>query len=366
MHIVMFYHSLISDWNHGNAHFLRGVAVELLARGHRVSVYEPRDGWSLTHLLRERGEASIEDFQRAYPQLSSRRYSLETLDLDRALDGADLVIVHEWNDPELIARIGERRAATRSFRLLFHDTHHRSETAPEEMSQYDLRAFDGALVFGQAIRDCYQRRGWCERVWVWHEAADTRMFRPQLGLPEGDLVWIANWGDDERGAELHEYLIEPVKALGLNGHVYGVRYPDAARLALRSAGLHYGGWLPNYEAPLTYARFSVTVHVPRGPYAKAVPGIPTIRVFEALACGIPLVSAPWRDSENLFASGRDFLLAHDGQQMRKHLRAVLGDRDLRDALSRHGRETVLARHTCAHRVDQLFGIARELGHGVAA
>ena len=41
MHIVKFYHSLLSDWNYGNAHFLRGVVSELLVRGHQVAVYEP-------------------------------------------------------------------------------------------------------------------------------------------------------------------------------------------------------------------------------------------------------------------------------------------------------------------------------------
>ena len=146
MHVVMFYHSLISDWNHGNAHFLRGVAGELLARGHRVSIYEPHDGWSLSELRREQGDSAIAGFFAAYPELHSQRYSLDTLDLDRVLDDADLVIAHEWNAPELIRRLGEQRIATRRFRLLFHDTHHRSATAPDEMSGYDLKHFDGALV----------------------------------------------------------------------------------------------------------------------------------------------------------------------------------------------------------------------------
>ena len=48
----MFYHSLLSDWNHGNAHFLRGVARELQARGHRVEIYEPFNGWSLANIGR--------------------------------------------------------------------------------------------------------------------------------------------------------------------------------------------------------------------------------------------------------------------------------------------------------------------------
>jgi spore maturation protein CgeB len=366
MHVVMFYHSLISDWNHGNAHFLRGVACELLARGHRVSIYEPHDGWSLNELRREQGQAAIEGFFTAYPSLSSQRYSLETLDLDRVLDDADLVIAHEWNAPALIQRLGAQRQASRRFRLLFHDTHHRSVTAPDEMAGYDLQHFDGALVFGQVIKEIYQRRGWCERTWVWHEAADTRVFHPLPDAATGELVWIGNWGDDERSQELHEFLIEPAKALGISGCVYGVRYPLAAKRALDEAGLAYAGWLPNYEAPSVYARFRATLHVPRRPYVRALPGIPTIRVFEALACGIPLICAPWDDAEHLFSPGDDYLIARDGKQMEQHLRAVLSDRELALQISEHGRRTVLARHTCAHRVDELLELDRGLGRGLAA
>ena len=62
--IVLFYHSLLSDWNHGNAHFLRGVATELLERGHSVQIYEPHDGWSLNNLRAEHGDAPLEEFAR--------------------------------------------------------------------------------------------------------------------------------------------------------------------------------------------------------------------------------------------------------------------------------------------------------------
>ena len=109
LRIVMFYHSLLSDWNHGNAHFLRGVTSELLARGHEVVVYEPRDSWSLANLLAEHGPEPIQRFRAAYPHLASRRYRLSTLDLERATDRADLVIVHEWNDHELVRRLGRIR-----------------------------------------------------------------------------------------------------------------------------------------------------------------------------------------------------------------------------------------------------------------
>jgi spore maturation protein CgeB len=355
--VVIFCHSLISDWNHGNAHFLRGVATELVERGHAVAVYEPRDAWSIRHLLQERGSSALAAFRDAYPLLQSHRYDASTLDLEASLERADLVLVHEWNDPALVQRIGRIRAAGARFRLLFHDTHHRAATAPEEMARFDLRHYDGVLAYGDVIRALYLQRGWAERAWTWHEAADTRVFRPlHADSRDGDVVWIGNWGDDERNAELREFLVDPVRELGLSTTVYGVRYPGPARRLFAEAGIAYRGWLPNFEVPRVFARYRVTVHVPRRPYVAALPGIPTIRVFEALACGIPLVSAPWTDSENLFRAEKDFLIAADGAAMRRHLYDVVNDDALAATLAQNGRQTILARHTCAHRVDELLAI----------
>jgi spore maturation protein CgeB len=364
MRIVVFCHSIQSDWNHGNAHFLRGVTAELLDRGHDVHVYEPRDAWSRTNLVKQHGEAALESVHEAFPWMRSvtREYDLATLDLDAALDHADLVLVHEWNDLGLVRRIGEHRAAAGDYRLLFHDTHHRAVSQPEAMAKYDLREYDGVLAFGGVIRDLYLERGWTERAWVWHEAADTRVFHPHDDVePRGDLVWIGNWGDGERSEELREFLLRPSRALRLRGRIHGVRYPLRARAGIRLAGLRYGGWLPNHLAPQAFAQHRVTVHVPRRPYVRTLPGIPTIRPFEALACGIPLVCSPWNDSEELFRPGIDYLVARDGEQMAGHLRAILSDPDLADDLRRSGRQTIESRHTCAHRVDELMAVAGELG-----
>jgi spore maturation protein CgeB len=88
----------------------------------------------------------------------------------------------------------------------------------------------------------------------------------------------------------------------------------------------------------------------------ALRGIPTIRPFEALACAIPLISAPWDDVEGLFTPGRDFLVARDGNEMRRQMQAVLHDRALAQELARHGLDTIQRRHTCAHRVSELLNI----------
>jgi spore maturation protein CgeB len=360
MRIVYFTHSLHSCWNHGNAHFLRGVLSELIERGHDVRVFEPEGAWSLANLLDDHGDEGLNAFRAAYPELSSRTYSRPEQGAAQAW-GADLVIVHEWNDPELVAAVGRLRARGGRFTLLFHDTHHRAVSAPREMRAYDLSAYDGVLAFGSTLSRVYERWGWGDRVFVWHEAADIRRFHPpaQEGEREG-LVWIGNWGDGERGQEIVDFLLKPALEAELPLDIYGVRYPDEAKRKLRDHGAHYHGWIANAAAPEVFAQHLATVHVPRRFYTKLLPGIPTIRMFEALACGIPLVSAPWNDIEHLFRVDDDFLMVRDGREMTRALRELKEDARLRQALVRSGLETIRTRHTCAHRVDELLSIVERV------
>jgi spore maturation protein CgeB len=360
MKIVYYTHSLRSCWNHGNAHFLRGVLSELVARGHDVRVFEPEGAWSLSNLLKDHGEEGLAPFRNAYPELLSRTYARVEEGAAHAA-GADLVIVHEWNDPELVAAVGRVRKRGGLFTLLFHDTHHRAVSAPDEMRGYELEAYDGVLAFGETLTRMYERWGWGDRVFTWHEAADTRRFHPPQHEREREgLVWIGNWGDGERSEELVQFLLKPAREAELPLDIYGVRYPDAAKWTLQQNGARYHGWLANAAAPEVFAKHLATVHVPRRYYTKVLPGIPTIRVFEALACGIPLVSAPWDDCEHLFRVGVDFLMVRDGEEMTRALTNVKNDEGLRACLARNGLETILARHTCAHRVDELLAIVERL------
>jgi spore maturation protein CgeB len=356
MKIAYFTHSLASCWNHGNAHFLRGILRDLIHRGHAVTAYEPRGAWSLDNLVKDHGEAGLDAYRSLYPELSSTIFDPD-IDLSETLHDADVVIVHEWNEPWLVAAIGAVRRQGGRFTLLFHDTHHRAVSDPNAIRAFDLDGYDGVLAFGETLSEVYRRWGWGDRVWTWHEAADTRLFHPpaQEGERAG-LVWIGNWGDDERSEELGRFLLRPAREAGLSLDIHGVRYPDAALRSLAEHGAQYRGWLANARAPEVFARHRATVHVPRRFYVNHLPGIPTIRVFEALACGIPLLSAPWEDAEGLFRPGRDFLMAQDEASMRQQMRAVNGDTALRAALVASGLETIRARHSCAHRVDELLPV----------
>jgi spore maturation protein CgeB len=366
MKFVMFYHSFLSCWNHGNAHFLRGIARELIRLGHEVIVYEPAAAWSRQNALTEEGgSASLAEAAELVPGVELRSYDRTTLDLDGALDGADIVIAHEWNDPELIAMLAERRSDGGRFLLLFHDTHHRAITAPHEISRFALESFDAVLAFGEVLRQVYADLGWGRRVFTWHEAADVALFKPQPdAVSDTDVIWIGNWGDGERDDELREYLVSPVTKLGLKARLHGVRYPEAVRERLRDHGFEFKGWLPNYRVPQAFARARVTMHVPRRPYVEALPGIPTIRVFEALACGIPLVSAPWHDSEGLFPDG-SYVKVRNGLEATAALRLLANDPAFRSALANAGVRAIRTRHTCAHRVQELLAIVDKLKTQVA-
>ena len=364
LRIAYFAHSLRSDWNNGNAHFLRGLMRALGALGHKVTVFEPASEWSIENLRQEeQGERSLSDFSQTYPELCIETYTLEDSSVQwrERLKEIQFVILHEWNPPAL-ARVLLLLRNDVGFRLLFHDTHHRASSSPEQIRLFGLDLFDGILAFGEALRTLYRERFGFTRVWTLHEAADTTVFRPRANEErQPEAVWIGNWGEGERSTEIRQFFLRPAAELAHLAQftIFGVRYPEDGLSALREAHVRYAGYLPNLDAPGVYAKAALTVHIPRRQYTTAMVGIPTIRVFEALACGIPLLSAPWQDTEQLFRTG-DFSWAGTSDEMAAAMRRLLDHPELGAEQAQHGLATVLARHTCDHRARELTYICEEL------
>lgn len=361
----IFAHSWLSDWNHGNAHFLRGLARELMGVGHEVRCYEEVGSWSLTNLMQEGGIANeaIEQFRREFPEFDVRFYRQDSNLNDRLeheLRDADVVIVHEWTAPAVAGAILSLKDRF-GFRALFHDTHHRAHTKPAEILRFPLHLFDGVLAFGEPIRRIYVEGIGVPRAWTFHEAADVSHFHPLGRDREFDLLWIGNWGDEERTQELKEFLINPIAELrDCKAVAYGVRYPENGRRWLVESGIEYRGYLPSLTAPQAYARSALSLHVPRRQYTNGLSGIPTIRVFEALACGATLVCAPWDDVEQLFRPGDDYVVVGSGAEMKSKIQELLRDGAARRQIGENGRRTILQRHTCAHRAQQLVEICEAL------
>ncbi|MGE0406692.1 MAG: glycosyltransferase [Candidatus Korobacteraceae bacterium] len=366
LNIHFFAHSWVSDWNHGNAHFLRGLVRALMRMGHRVRCYEQLGSWSLTNLVQAEGDRAvqaIDEFRRICFDLDVQFYNQDDGFLElvrRQLRGADVVVLHEWNPPEVVNAVLSLKQEM-GFLALLHDTHHRAYTHAAEILRFRLDQFDGVLAFGEAVRRIYAEGFGIPRVWTFHEAADVESFQPLMEEKRDDVVWIGNWGDEERTRELGEFLIGPAMRMrGRKVAVHGVRYPESVLQQLSDAGIDYRGYLPNLLAPKVYARSRVALHVPRRQYTNGLSGVPTIRVFEALACGIPLVCSPWTDAEELFRPGEDYLVAENGEAMQVEIESLLRDPKARRQIAASGLQTIRSRHTCGHRAAQLIDICEEL------
>lgn len=361
-----------SDWNNGKAHFLRGLIRALVLLGHDVVCYEEAGGWSVAKLVAEHGLGPLVQFRRRFPFIRVLLYTLEPhaalrRRLLRELSGVDVVIIDEWpavEHPSLVELLAQLRQPC-GFLLFLHDTHHRILTQPVRVARLGLDRFDAILAYGPSIADEYRRRFGHPEVHVFHEAADTALFHPQPAEPAAtdDAVFIGNWGGRDRAHELREFLLRPARHFRGERRfaIYGVRYPPpVARAIERYYGVDHRGWLPNYLVPRAFAQSRVVVHIIRCQYTRVLHGIPTIRVFEALACGVPLISTRWHDTDGLFRAGQDYLIVDTRSQMEEALDWLWHDQAARLRLRRNGLARVRARHTCLHRAAQLLELVATL------
>src|SRR5215470_12902287 len=277
LNIALFAHSLVSDWNHGNAHFLRGLMRELSRMGHRVRSYEELGCWSLANLVKHEGSgaiAAIDGFRAAYPELDVRFYQSSHEGfrqfLQQELKDVDLVLLHEWNSPFVVNCALELKKRC-GFLALLYDSHHRAYTQAGEILMFHLHLVDGVLAFGEAVRRIYADGFGVARTWTFHEAADIEHFRPLNHKKEIDVLWIGNWGDEERTRELEEFLTAPAAYKPRRKVVaHGVRYPEEGVEMMREAGIEYRGYLPNLATPEIYATSALALHIPRRQYANGL------------------------------------------------------------------------------------------------
>ena len=86
-------------------------------------------------------------------------------------------------------------------------------SVPEQITRLNLAHYDGVLAYGESLAEVYRHKLGMRRVWVFHEAADTTVFRPLEREKTEDVVWIGNWGDDERTREIREYFVDSAREL---------------------------------------------------------------------------------------------------------------------------------------------------------
>jgi spore maturation protein CgeB len=362
----VFAHSWVSDWSHDDAHFLRGLVRELLRMGHEVRCYEELGSWSLTNLVNQEADVAvqaIEQFRREFAALDVRFFQpdsnlREALKLE--LRDADVVVIHERNQPDVANAILSLKKEL-GFRCLFHDTHHRALTSTNEILRFHLQFFDGVLAFAEPVTRVYRDALGISQAWTFHQAADVSHFQPGDGPRDIDLLWIGNGSGAVRNSELMEYLIQPVAELrNCKTVVHGVQHSEQDRQSLSEAGIEFRGYLPNLMAPKVYSHTALSLHLHSRPYGSESSTMPSAGMFEALACGSTLLCAPWQDGEKLFRLGEDYIAVASGAEMKTKIQRLLRDESARRRIGANGRETILRRHTCAHRAQQLVDICEGL------
>ena len=204
-------------------------------------------------------------------------------------------------------------------------------------------------------------------AWTWHEAADIRVFHP---LPRRSRAKATSSGS-ATGATTsapRELARVPARAgarrSACGPRVHGVRYPA------RRAGARSPTPASSYARLAAELRRAGGVRAPSrsrctcraGPTSRRCPASRRSACSRRWPAASRWSARPWDDGEGLFAPATDYLVARDGARDGAQLRAraATTERSPR-ARRRTGCATILARHTCAHRVDELLAIYAELG-----
>jgi len=348
--LVIFGLSLSSAWGNGHATTYRALIKGLAAEGHRVLFLERDAPWYAPH--------------RDLPAPEFCEFELYD-DLDRALDAhaariarADAVIVGTYV-PEGAALI-DRLAARRPRRLCFYDIDtpvtlaglargEETHLAARQVPEFDLYlSFSGGRALERLERSWGARRA--EALFC---AVDPELYRPTGEPPRWDLGYLGTYSPD-RQPMLERLLLAPARARpDLRFVVAGPQYPDDIDWPANVERIEH---LPPSDHAAFYSRQRLTLNVTRAAMVES--GLsPSVRLFEAAACGTPILSDPWEGIEALFPPGEAILLASSEAEA---LEALALDEGARAGIAERARQIVLAAHTGQARARRLVELIEEI------
>ena len=353
MRIVVLGLSITSSWGNGHATTYRGLVRALLDRGHDVLFLERDRPWYAGH----RDLPDEADFVELYDSVEELRDRFE-----EDVRGADLVVVGSFV-PDGVA-VGDWAVSTARGMTAFYDIDtpvtlaklacgDEEYLAPRLVTRFDLYlSFTG----GPTLRRL-------ERVWGARRAsalfcaADAERYSPLDVEPRYDLGYLGTYSAD-RQPTLEQLLLEPARRLPrARFAVAGPQYPEGI------------DWPPNVERiehltptehPAFYAAQRLTLNVTRADMVRAG-WSPSVRLFEAAACGVPVISDWWDGLDAFFGPEKEILVARGSEDVVGALR-----RDDLLEIGERARRRVLAEHTADRRAEQLERLVHDLAGAWAA
>jgi spore maturation protein CgeB len=335
--------SITSSWGNGHATNYRALVRELTGRGHEVLFLErdmpwyaaqrdlPEPPWGRTELY-----GSLEELE---------RYGVE-------LAAADLVVIGSFV-PEGVA-VAERVLARAGGAVAFYDIDtpitlgklRRGDT--EYLSPDLVGRFDLYLSFtGGPTLEVLEEEFGARRALAFYCLVDPEAYRPIQERPYWDLGYLGTYSDD-RQPVLERLLIEPARRLPeADFSVAGPQYPEEIEWPENVGRIEH---VPPRDHPGFYASQRFTLNVTRDEM-RAAGWSPSVRLFEAAACAVPVISDRWDGLDQIFTPGEEILIADSPDDVVRYL-AETGE-DKRLALGERARARVLAEHTAERRCERL-------------
>jgi spore maturation protein CgeB len=344
MNVVFIGLSITSSWGNGHATNYRALVAELHRRGHEVLFCERDVPWYASH--------------RDLPQLPGGRLclyaSLEQLQREATdeVATADLVILGSYV-PEGPA-VADWVLGAASGAVAFYDidtpiTLQKLANGDREyLGAEQVREFDLYLSFtgGPTLHVLSERFG-ARRPLQFYCLVDPEAYRPPSGSPRLDLGYLGTYSKD-RQPTVDELLVAVARRCPERRFaVAGSSYPPAIEWPANVTRIDH---LPPPAHPEFYADQRFTLNVTRAQMRRA--GFsPSVRLFEAAACGVPVISDDWPGLDEVFVPGEEILIAHDSNEVIRILDEI--DEPRRAEIGRRARERVLREHTAAQRVTLL-------------
>lgn len=359
MNIVVLGLSLSSSWGNGHATTYRSLLREVAARGHEVLFLERDVPWYAQHRDALDFEQPRLAFYQSLDELRER--------FAREVREADLVIVGSYV-PEGIA-VGDWVLEQARGVRAFYDIDTPVTLARLERGELDylearqIARYELYLSFtGGPTLARLERQYGSPRARALYCSVDPARYFPRSDVHlRWNLGYMGTYSPD-RQPTVEALLVEPARLSGEDRFVVaGPQYPQTI------------DWPQNVQriehlAPDAHCAFynaqRHTLNVTRADMIAAG-WSPSVRLFEAAACGTPIISDWWPGLDQLFAPGSEIVIARESAEVLAALREA--DDDARRAMGERARRRVLAEHTAAHRAQQLEQYALEAAaHGAAA
>jgi spore maturation protein CgeB len=358
LRIVVLGLSITSSWGNGHATTYRGLVRELCARGHDVLFLERNVEWYASNRDLPRPPYGVTRLYRSLPELK-RRFT-------DPIVKADLVIIGSYV-PEG-AKIGEWLTRTATGLVAFYDID--TPVTLARLAQADLDYLSRKLIprydlylsfTGGPTLELLEKRYGSPAARALYCSVDPGIYFPENRARKWDLGYMGTYSDD-RQPTLERLLIEPARTWTAGQFaVAGPQYPRATRWPHNVKRFNH---LPPGKHRRFYNSQRFTLNVTRADMIAAGYS-PSVRLFEAAACGTPIISDYWDGIGTFLKPGKEILIARSSKEAIEYLREL--PETERDRLAARARARVLEHHTAAHRAVELESHVQQLlSHRAAA